>query len=391
MICALVFSLRSSGRAEGAAAAEPQRLSVRDYDGPLWEERLVKAVWRYRQLVREDDGEQLPVSKSLVKPGDRYAGAARLTRFLRLVGDLPAQAASDPELYAGPLVKAVKHFQRRHGLAPDGVLGERTLRQLNIPLDQRLRQLLLTLERWRWLPHRFSQPPILVNIPEFRLYAGGTPSQKVVVGMAFEHETPVFTSRMTEVIFRPPWTVPLSIQQNELVPEIGKDPAYLKEHDFEVIDGMDTVVSTGGISAAVLARLRDGNLYLRQRPGPKNSLGLVKFLIGNKHGVYIHGAPSKSGFWASRRDLSHGCIRVMAPEALAAWVLRDLPAWTPGRIRAAMEGTETLTVKLPEPVPVLIQYGTAAVEENGEVRFFDDIYDRDTAEWEAFEERSGAR
>ncbi len=350
--------------------------------------RLVKAVWRYRQLARKDDGEQLPVFKSPVKPGDRYSGVPRLMRLLRLLGDMPLRATPDPELYAGTLVKAVKRFQRRHGLAADGLLGEQTLRQLNTPLDQRLRQLRLTLERWRWMPRRFSRPPIIVNIPEFRLYAGDSPSQKVVVGMAFEHQTPVFISMLTEVVFRPPWNVPMTIQLAELVPEIEKNPSYLEKHDFDVTDGKGSIVSSGPVSTAVLDQLRAGRLYLRQRPGPNNSLGLVKFLMPNTHSVYIHGTPSRRGFRESRRDFSHSCIRVADPEALAVWVLRDRPEWTPGRIRAAMEGEETVTVKLTEPIPVIIQYGTAAVEENGEVRFFDDIYLRDAAEAAAFDKRA---
>ncbi|PIS47346.1 MAG: hypothetical protein COT17_03950 [Elusimicrobia bacterium CG08_land_8_20_14_0_20_51_18] len=215
------------------------------------------------------------------------------------MGDLSPQAVSDTELYTGPLVEAVKRFQRRHGLAPDGRLGERTFRQLNTPLSQRLRQLMLTLERWRWLPRSFSRPPIIVNIPEFRLSAGDAPSQKVVVGIAFKHETPVFASRLTEVIFRPPWNVPMSIQLSELVPEIEKNPAYLEKNGFEVIDGKNLVLSSGAVSAAVLDRLREGRLYLRQRPGPNNSLGLVKFLIPNNHSVYLHGTPSRRGFRAA--------------------------------------------------------------------------------------------
>ena len=173
-----------------------------------------------------------------------------------------------------------------------------------------------------------------------------------------------------------------------MVPKLEKNPAYLKENDFEVIDGKDFIVSSGAVSAAVLDQLREGRLYLRQRPGPNNSLGLVKFLMPNSHSVYLHGTPSKTGFKESRRDFSHSCIRVEDPEALAAWVLRDRPEWTPERIRAAMAGTETVTVKLTEPIPVLIQYGTAAVEESGEVRFFDDIYSRDAAEAGAFEQRA---
>jgi murein L,D-transpeptidase YcbB/YkuD len=138
----------------------------------------------------------------------------------------------------------------------------------------------------------------------------------------------------------------------------------------------------------MLKELKAGQLYLRQRPGPGNSLGLVKFLMKNKNSVYLHGAPSKHGFWESRRDLSHGCIRVQDPAALALWVLRDRPEWTRERIKAAMAGTATVTVKLTESIPVLLQYGTAAVGEDGEVRFFEDIYSRDAAEGAAFEKRS---
>ena len=350
--------------------------------------RLVKAVQLYKKLALLDDGEQLPAPETPVRPGDLYPGIPRLTRLLKLVGDLPRRAASNPKRYTGGLAKAVKRFQRRHGLPPDGFLGEQTLRQLNTPLALRLRQLQLTLERWRWLPHRFSRPPILVNIPEFRLYAGNVLSQKVVVGMAFKHETPVFASQLTELVFRPPWTVPMSIQLAELVPKLEKDPVYLEKNYFEVIDGKDAIVSTGPVSAELLARLRDGRLYLRQRPGPHNSLGLLKFHMPNAYSVYLHGTPSRREFRESERDLSHGCIRVEDPLALAAWVLRDQQEWTVERIRAAMEGTETVAVKLDEPVSVLLQYGTAAVREGGEVRFFEDIYGRDAAEGKAFEERA---
>ena len=350
--------------------------------------RLVNAVGRYQKLARQDDGEILPPpSKAVVKPGDRYSGVPRLTRLLRLLGDLPPSASPDPAVYDGPLVKAVKRFQRRHGLHPDGFLGAETLKELNTPLGRRLSQLRLSLERWRWLPHRFSRPPIIVNIPEFRLYAGDSRPQRVVVGMAFEHETPVFDSELTSVVFRPPWNVPMSIQLSELVPIIEKNPSYLAKENIDITDGEDRVVSTGSVTAALLSLLQAGRLYLRQRPGPENSLGLVKFLMPNAHRVYLHGTPSRWGFSQSRRDFSHSCIRVEDPAALAAWALRDRPEWTAERIRAVMEGEQTITVKLAEPIPVLIQYGTAAVEDNGEVRFFDDIYSHDATEELAFERR----
>lgn len=365
--------------AAALAALEPQFPAYR---------RLVEAVQRYRELAARDDGEVLPAGPVPVRPGQLYAGAPRLGRLLGLLGDLPAEAETEPELYSGELVEAVKRFQSRHGLAPDGVLGEQTLRQLNTPLDARLRQLRLTLERWRWLPHTFRRPPIRVNIPEFRLYAGDLPDQSVVVGMSFEYQTPVFASLLSEVVFRPPWNVPLSIQFRELVPALEKDPAYLSKHGYEVTNGGDVVVSSGPVTEEILQRLRDGLLHLRQRPGPGNALGLVKFHMRNSHSVYLHGTPSRRGFRQSRRDLSHGCIRVEDPLALAAWVLRDQPEWTGETLRAAMEGGGTVTVRLAEPVPVLIQYGTAAVTEDGEVRFFEDIYGRDAAEAEAFERRA---
>jgi murein L,D-transpeptidase YcbB/YkuD len=351
--------------------------------------RLVKAVRRYQELARQDDGELLPLPyQGLVRPGHRYPGVPRLTRLLRLLGDLPPSASPDPATYAGPLVKAVKRFQRRHGLSPDGLLGAQTLQGLNTPLRRRLSQLRLSLERWRWLPHRLSHPPIIVNIPEFRLYAGDSRPQRIVVGIAFEHETPVFDSLLTSVVFRPPWNVPMSIQIAELVPLIEQDPSYLARESLEVIDAKGRVVSTGTVSAAHLSRLQAGRLHLRQRPGPDSSLGLVKFLMPNSHSVYLHGTPSQGGFSKSRRDFSHSCIRVEDPGALAAWALRDQPGWTAQRIREAMAGAQTLTVKLAEPIPVLIQYATAVVEHDGEVRFFNDLYNRDEAEEPAFEQRA---
>lgn len=365
--------------AAALAALEPQFPAYR---------RLVEAVQRYRELAAQDDGETLPAAPAPVRPGQHYAGVPRLGRLLGLLGDLPQGAAEERYVYSRALVEAVKRFQARHGLAPDGVLGELTLRQLNTPLDARLRQLRLTLERWRWLPHTFRRPPIRVNIPEFRLYAGELPAQSVVVGMSFEYQTPVFASLLSEVVFRPPWNVPLSIQRRELVPALEKDPAYLSKHGYEVTNGGEVVVSSGPVTMEILQGLRDGLLHLRQRPGPGNALGLVKFHMRNSHSVYLHGTPSRRGFRQSRRDLSHGCIRVEDPLALAAWVLRDQPEWTGETLRAAMEGSETVTVRLAEPVPVLIQYGTAAVTEDGEVRFFEDIYGRDAAEAEAFERRA---
>jgi len=353
------------------------------YPGYQWTQ---DALRRYLELAHQDDGEPLPATAKPIEPGNVYQGVVRLTRLLRLLGDLPAAAAvpADSDLYTGPLVDAVKHFQMRHGLDADGRIGKTTLAALNTPLSQRVRQLQLTLERWRWVPHAFDRPPIVVNIPEFRLRAFNdsyrtTLEMKVVVGKAYGLQTPVFADEMTRVIFRPYWNVPVSIERKELVPKIERDPLYFEKNDFEVVTPQDKVVATGVIGDEILDRLRSGDLRVRQVPGPKNSLGLVKFLFPNPYDVYLHDTPATELFSKSRRDFSHGCIRVEKPVPLAEWVLRDNPEWTHDRILEAMNGSKTIEVELAHPIPVLIVYATAVVLENGEAHFFNDIYGLDAS------------
>jgi L,D-transpeptidase YcbB len=346
--------------------------------------RTLLALQRYMELSKQDNGEQLPVPPKPVDAGSPYDGVPRLTALLRLLGDLPSDAAPESSnLYAGPLVDAVKHFQGRHGLTPDGRLGQQTLKQLNVPLSFRVEQLRLTLERWRWVPYAFSQPPIVVNIPEFRLRAyekGGTIAlmMNVIVGKAYRHETPVFERDMKYVVFRPYWNVPPSIQRSEIVPAIRKDRDYIAKKGYEVITPQGTVVTSGTISDDVLQQLSAGKLQVRQKPGPTNALGLVKLIFPNEYNVYLHSTPSQQLFSQSRRDFSHGCIRVEKPAELAAWVLRDNPGWPLDRVRTAMQsGKDNVQVNLTDPVPVLILYGTAVVDEQNEAHFFDDIYGYD--------------
>ena len=346
--------------------------------------RTQQALGVYLTLAKEDDGAPLPAAKKAVEPGDPYPGVARLTRLLRRVGDLPADAAVEPDTYQGPLVAAVKHFQARHGLAADGRLGKSTLDQLNVPLSRRVRQLQVTLERWRWVPHEFPRPPILVNIPEFRLRLMTATyhedfAMNVVVGKAFGHQTPVFSGELKYVIFRPYWNVTPSIQRSELVPKLAKDRSYMAKNGYEAVNNRGEVVAVDAVNDETLEQLRRGRLSMRQIPGPKNALGLVKFLFPNEHNVYLHSTPSPELFSRSRRDFSHGCIRVERPEDLAAWVLKDKPEWTLDRIRKAENGDKPTQVNLAKPIPVMIVYGTAIVEENGEVHFFEDIYGHDAS------------
>jgi murein L,D-transpeptidase YcbB/YkuD len=313
----------------------------------------------------------------------------RLTRLLRLVGDLPADAAvsaapQDPPIYEGALVDAVKKFQRRHGRDPNGRIDAQTLADLNVPLSRRVQQMQWTLERWRWLPDSYSKAPIVANIPEFRLRAYDKDfnvgvTMNVVVGKSYGHNTPVFTETMKYVVFRPYWEVPYSITRAELIPHIQRDPDYLAKKGFEVVDNRQTVVAAGTVSSDVLSQLRAGKLFIRQKPGPTNSLGLVKFLFPNSYNVYMHDTPAPELFAKSRRDFSHGCIRLEKPADLAAWVLRNNPGWNEERIRAAMKGAETQQVNLAQPIPVLIVYATVIVLEDGLVHFYDDIYGHDSA------------
>ena len=348
--------------------------------------RTIHALHTYLELAGKDDGEQLPAAKKTIAPGDAYPGVARLIRLLSLVGDLPADAnvAGDGTVYQGAIVDAVKNFQRRLGRTPDGRISPQTWADLNVPLTSRVRQMQLTLERWRWLPVSYQKSPLVANIPEFHLRAydenfkiGVT--MNVVVGKAYGHDTPVFSDTMEYVIFRPYWNVPYSIAKAEFFPRIARDPDYLSKKGFDVVNSRQEVVTSGTVTSDVLEQLRAGKLFVRQKPGPKNSLGLVKFIFPNNYNIYMHDTPEQEFFSKTRRDFSHGCIRLERPADLAVWVLRNNPGWNMDRIRAAMNGDTTQQVNLTHPIPVLIVYATVIVTEDGIVHFYDDIYGHDAA------------
>ena len=347
-------------------------------------QRTKAVLQQYLELAQHGDGPAVPAPKKSLDPGSHFEGIAQLTQRLALLGDLPAGASVPPgDVYQAPLVEAVKRFQARHGLMADGRLGAQTVKELNIPLSARIEQLRLTLERWRWLPHEFPQPPLVVNIPEFRLRAFDANHQtvlsmNVIVGKALRHETPVFQKDMQYVVFRPYWNVPQSIQRSEIVPAIQRNRNYVADKNYEVTTHNGQVVTSGAIDDEVLEQLRTGKLAVRQKPGPTNALGLVKLIFPNEYNVYLHSTPSQQLFSRSRRDFSHGCIRVEKPDELSAWALRDLPEWNLEKVRAAMQqGKDNQQVNLPKPIPVLILYGTAVINDYGAVHFYDDIYGHD--------------
>ncbi len=346
---------------------------------------LKRALGRMRSLER--DSGLVPVPRPVrmpLRPDNAYAGATRLRRLLSVLGDLPDSLVgvvpAPDTTYDPTLVLGIKRFQRRHGLAADGVMGWSTLQQLNRSFRGRVRQIELSLERWRWLPQGFEVPPIVVNVPAFQLYAlpgqrdeeAGVLSMNVVVGRAFDTDTPAFTSDMTYLVFRPYWEVPMSIAIAEVLPKALNDTSWLERNEYELIRRGKPIPATFDNVAAIGTDVR-----VRQKPGPRNALGLVKFMLPNANDVYLHDTPEKSYFARTRRDLSHGCIRVADPIALAKYVLRDQPDWTDERIRAAMENPEPVTVPLLRPIPVLIGYATAVASETGDVIFYPDIYQLD--------------
>jgi L,D-transpeptidase YcbB len=348
--------------------------------------RTIAALHTYLELAKQSDDSKLPVPKKTIASGDTYAGIPQLAQKLRLVGDLPADAVvpADATVYQGALVEAIKNFQRRHGREPDGRIGAQALADLNVPLSVRVRQMQLVLERWRWLPLSYNASPIVANIPEFRLRAYDenfkvAVTMNVVVGKAYGHDTPIFVDRMEYLVFRPYWSVPYSIARAEFFSRIARDPEYLAKKGFEVVDSRQQVVASGTVSSDVLEQLRAGKLFIRQKPGPKNSLGLVKFIFPNNFNIYMHDTPEQEFFSRSRRDFSHGCIRLERPADLAAFVLRNNPGWDMDRVHAAMKGDSTQQVNLARPIPVLILYGTVIVPEDGLVHFYDDIYGHDAA------------
>ena len=350
--------------------------------------RLKAALAWYRTLATQPSAPVPEVVRPRTKvvEGDAWTGVGALRDRLVLLGDLAAEVPAPADgRYAGEIVAAVRRFQSRHGLEPDGVVGRQTIEALNVPVAARVTQIELALERLRWLPELPPGPAIAINIPSFQLWAladasdtrGAALAMPVVVGQALRNETPVFIGAMRAVEFSPYWNVPPAILKNEVLPRLARDPGYLQREGMELVPARGQGAAITTIDAAGLAALRDGTMRVRQRPGPKNALGGVKFVLPNTMDVYLHGTPEGQLFERTRRDFSHGCIRVRDPAALAAFVLRELPEWTSGAIAAAMTSGQNRWVRLPAPIPVIVFYTTAIVDGAGRATFMADVYGQD--------------
>ena len=366
--------------AEMVRNAEPKFVQYRN---------LKAANSRYRALA-EDSTLPTVAAPRVVRPGDPFDQAAALRRRLAAFGDLPegvgAALGADGALYDAAAAAAVARFQERHGLAADGVLGPATLAAVNVPPARRARQLELALERIRWLPALDAGPFVIVNVPSFQLYGfdtlppDGAPAltMNVVVGRAqLGRETPLFEHNMQYIVFRPYWVIPISILRREILPAFRRDPGYLTRNDMEVYGGSGDTGPAQAATTANIARVARGELGIRQRPGPRNALGLAKFIFPNDQNVYMHGTPATDLFSRARRDFSHGCIRLEDPARFAVWVLRDAGEWSAEHVRRAMDGPRSQRVNLARPLPVVIYYTTAVVRPGGVDAFYDDIYGHD--------------
>ncbi len=377
-----VFDPAATLRSALAAQRLPEAVSQTAPRLPLYAS-LRQALADYRALGEHAAWQEKlpPPPANKLEPAQPYRGLALLVQRLQALGDLPADAPV-PMGYEGPLVEAMRAFQRRHGLADDGVIGQATLAALNVPPAQRARQIALTLERLRWTPLLQGPRMIVVNVPEFVLRAYENRGDridvklemKIIVGRALDTRTPLIDEDMRFIEFSPYWNVPPSIARAEIVPRLRRDPAYFQQQGFEFVARDGQVSATLG-TAQLEAVLR-GEQRIRQRPGPANALGDIKFVFPNNDAIYLHHTPAPRLFERDRRDFSHGCIRVQEPVALARFVLQDQADWTEARVREAMSQGVSRTLRLDPPVPVLIAYATALVK-NGRLHFFPDLYGHD--------------
>jgi len=359
-------------------------------------QKLKAALAGYLKEGGKDIPFKLAFSKQ-IRPGDPLPQAQELVSVLTAMGDMPLDRANAtmPEiaaanieqmpLYTSELVDGIKKFQQRHGLAADGVIGKSTALALGVPLPKRAEQISLAMERLRWLPELSSDPSILVNIPAFQLMAyenindpnSPVTNMRVVVGKALKNQTPVLMATMSYIEFSPYWNVPYNIVKDEILPKLSKSPGFLNSQNMEL------VAKSGGLANVSLAQLKQGTVRIRQKPGKGNALGKVKFLFPNKNDVYLHDTPSRSLFSRSRRDFSHGCVRVAQPDVLAEFALKNQKGWDKAAIRKAMNAPKMRQVILKKQIPVMFFYATAFFDENNNLTFYPDIYGLDNVLQEA--------
>lgn len=344
--------------------------------------RLRTALAKYREIAADGDWEAVPSGETL-KPGmesERVSAVrARLVRSGDLSPESPAQL-----LYDDDLEVAVKKFQKRFHLDIDGAIGKQTVASMNLTVNQLIRRITVNMERWRWLSHDLGDKRIFVNIAGFQLDGSNDSnveiSMPVIVGEKY-HKTPVFSGSIKYLEFNPYWNVPPSIASNEMYPELLKNPNYLRKKNIKLFYGWGEgapEVNASAIDWPKVGKRGIRRFKLRQEPGPKNSLGRIKFMFPNEFNVYLHDTPVHHLFKRSRRDFSHGCIRVSRPLELASYLLGgEEKGWDLEKMQEIVNSRKRTIIKLEKPYPVHILYRTATVGDDGLVYFADDVYGRD--------------
>ena len=352
-------------------------------------QKLKVALATYKLLAQKTVNLQLHAEKS-INPGDSFPQINELQRFLVAVGDMQDETDGKQSIqYTDKIVKGIKKFQQQHGLGADGVMGKETIDALNVPLKDRVTQIELAMERLRWLPVFNSGPYIIVNIPAYQLWAfddidqnnANITTMNVVVGKALDHQTPVLMAEMHFIDFNPYWNVPYNIVKKELLEKLQQHPNYLDKENMELVATFGNDTKSVAFNNSSIEALKQGSLRIRQRPGKQNALGKIKFMFPNKDDVYLHDTPSHSLFAKSRRDLSHGCVRVENPQVLAEFALKD--QWTKEEIQEALAIPKTQRVILKRSIPVLFFYTTAFFDPNNDLVLYSDIYGNDAILLEA--------
>jgi murein L,D-transpeptidase YcbB/YkuD len=351
---------------------------------------LRQALLKHKEVMGEGGWPSVPEGPTL-HPGDRDRRVAALRTRLVVSEDLDENEEADAEVLDSRVEEAVRRFQRRHGLAVDGVVGKATLAVLNVSAEERIRQIEINMERWRWLPDDLGKRYILVNTADFALEVvedgERVMAMRVVAGKK-ARRTPVFSGKMTYLVLNPYWHIPHKLAAEDILPRIKKDPGYVDRRKIRVFEGWEELAPEIPLEEIDWSKITKENFAfkLRQDSGPKNALGRVKFMFPNKFAVYLHDTPSRHMFARNQRDFSSGCIRVEAPVDLAAFVLEGDPKWTREEILAAIESGENRIVWLPESIPVHVLYWTAWVEGEDVIHFRQDVYERDGPLARALEE-----
>ncbi|MBD3288323.1 L,D-transpeptidase family protein [candidate division KSB1 bacterium] len=344
--------------------------------------RLLKKAYQKYRAIKENGGWTLIEKGDPLKIGDSNQRVYAVRQRLRLTSDLGMESAETDSLFDENLNRAVQIFQMRHGLDASGTVDAATLQELNVPVSKRLVQIRVNLERWRWLPQDLGERHILVNIANFALdcidEGRSELNMRVIVGKQYR-KTPVFSDKITYMVFNPYWHVPNNIAKQDILPLIKKDPEYLTKKKIKVFRSWEANTEEMNPADINWSEVTGENLTFRfrQDPGPENALGRIKFMFPNQFNVYLHDTPTRDLFQKSKRDFSSGCIRVENPIGLALFLLKTDKEWSIQKIEKELSNMVEHTIRLPEAVPVHLLYWTAWCDGNGMIQFRKDIYGRD--------------